>query len=455
MADLGALSSLGLGSQGALNYDIIDKLKKVDEDSIIKPIDDKIDLDKKRKESLDTLTTLLATLKSDVSSLSYENLYLKTTTDTVGTSAEATVEDGTASQTITLDVTNIATKDIKESNSYASVDSTFTSSADTLQFSLAGGSSFSINVDQNTTISQLADLINNNSNGTVSASILNVGGTDPYKLIVKSTNTGADNAITVSSTGGGTAANDINLTTVGIGAQDANFTYNGVNITRSTNEIDDLVTGVSFKLLDAGKTTFTISQDTQTLKDTVKSFISDYNNLLDNLNDSTKYDPNTKTVGIFQGVSQVRGIKQQLNDIIFSYDAEGNSLSKFGITRNSTGHLEFDESTFDNILQTDPQSIKDFFLGGTTDHPQDGLFVNLNDELKSIFIDQNSTLKLYQNYLDNDLKNLEDNKTKQTLAIDNKYQVMAKKFAAYDEIIAGYNSQSQSIQMQIDSMYKK
>ncbi len=455
MADFGVLSSLGLGSQGALNYDIIDKLKKADEDAVIKPIDSKISLDKKREDALAKLTTLLATLKGSASTLSYDNIYSKVAVDTIGTSATATVQDGVSSQTINLDVTNIATNDVQESDSFSSKDSTFTSEADTLKFELASGESFSIDVDENTTISQLEEMINNNSNGTISASILNVGGDNPYKLVIKSTQTGADNAITVSSTGGGSAADDLNLTTVGDGAQDANFTYNGISITRSTNDISDLITGVDIKLVSSGTTTIKISQDTDSLKDSVKSFISAYNDLIDNLDETTKYDAKTKQQGIFQGVSQIRGIKYDINNTVFEYDTSGVSLADFGITQNSTGHLELDESIFDNKIATDPNAVKDFFKGGTETHPEDGLFVKLNDKLKSIFMDSYSEVKLYKNYLDSDLKSLEDQKATQTKQIENKYNILAKKFAAYDKIISTFNAQSQSLQMQIQSFLTK
>ena len=448
MAEFGVLSSLGLGSQGALNYDIIDKLKKADEDAIIKPIESKISLDKKREDSLAKLTTLLATLKGAASTLSYDNIYSKVAVKTNGTSATATVEDGTSSQTIDLDIANIATNDIQESKAFNKKTSTFTDEADTLNFELASGESFSIDVDENTTISQLRDMINNNSNGTINATILNVGGDDPYKLIIKSTKTGVDNAITVSSDGH--ADDDLGLSSIST-AQDANFTYNGVSITRSTNDIDDLATGVTLKLIDTGKTTIKISQNTNSIKDAISSFISAYNNLIDNLDETTKYDPATKQQGIFQGVSQIRGIKYDINNIVFNYDSSGVSLADFGITQNSAGRLELDESKFDNKMQTNPNAIKDFFKGGTETHPEDGLFVKLNDKLKSIFMNSYSEVKLYKNYLDSNLKALEDQKDTQTKQIENKYNILAKKFAAYDNIISTFNAQSQSLQMQIQS----
>ncbi|NPA74330.1 MAG: flagellar filament capping protein FliD [Epsilonproteobacteria bacterium] len=451
MSDLGTLSSLGLGSSGALSYDTIDKLREADEDAIIKPIDNKIELTQNRQKALDDLTTLLASFKSAASSLSYDSLYSKVNVDTTGSSAIITAQDGVNTQDINLDISNIATNDVKESDSFSSTDSTFTNSSDTLKFELAGGESFSIDVDENTTISKLAEEINNNSNGTMTASILNVGGDKPYKLIIKSTETGADNAITISSTGGGTAADDLNMTTVGNGAQDAHFTYNGVAVTRSSNDISDLIIGVDIKLTDSGITNATITQDTQSIKDEINSLITGYNDLIDSLNSGTKYDPNANEVGIFQGVSQIRGIKNEINDDLFNFSYNGQTMADFGITLNSAGHLELDEATLDSKLQNDPNGVKDFFMGETQTNPQKGLFANLNDDLGSIFMDRDSELKLYKSYLDENLRNLNDRKDSQTKKLDIKYEIMAKKFASYDSIISNFNASYQSLQMQIDS----
>jgi len=451
MSDLGTLSSLGLGSSGALSYDTIDKLRQADEDAIIKPIDNKIETTQARQKALDDLTTLLASFKSSTSSLSYDSLYSKVNVETSGSSAVVTAQDGVSTQSINLDVSNIATNDVKESKSFESKDSTFTDSADTLKFELASGESFEIDVDENTTISDLAEEINNNSNGTITASILDVGGDTPYKLIIKSTETGADNAITISSTGGGTAADDLDMTTVGDGAQDAHFTYNGVSVTRSTNDISDLIVGVDIKLTGTGVTTADITQDTQSIKDEINSFVSSYNDLIDTLNSDTKFNPATGEIGVFQGVSQIRGIKNEINNDIFNFSYDGQTLADFGITLNSAGHLELDESVLDSKLQNDPNGVKDFFMGGTLTNPQDGLFVKLNNDLGSIFMKSDSELKLYKNYLDEKLQNLNDQKDAQTKKLDVKYEIMAKRFASYDSIISNFNASYQSLQMQIDS----
>ncbi|MBP6325428.1 MAG: flagellar hook protein, partial [Sulfurospirillum sp.] len=75
-----SISSLGLGSDGVLSYDIIDKLKAVDEKTQLDPIDAKLTTNQSKKTDLSVLTTLTASLKSVTSTLADEMSYLKRTT---------------------------------------------------------------------------------------------------------------------------------------------------------------------------------------------------------------------------------------------------------------------------------------------------------------------------------------------------------------------------------------
>ena len=61
MADLGTLSSLGIGS-GVLNYDVIDKLKNADKSIMVKPLENKLDLLKKKESALSQFITIGSTV---------------------------------------------------------------------------------------------------------------------------------------------------------------------------------------------------------------------------------------------------------------------------------------------------------------------------------------------------------------------------------------------------------
>lgn len=451
------LSSLGLGSDGVLSYDLIDKLKNADESSEIKPIDTKITNTKTKQSDLSVLSTYAATLKSSISSLSDEVTYLKRNSSVTGEAVSVNASAGTAIQDFTLDVKNLASSDIYQSKAFTSQTSTFASGDDTLTLSI-DGKDIALDVDATTTVEELRDMINKEGNGKISASILNVGGDEPYRLIVKSTKTGSDNAINISSTNNtafdlgfsnytytgntptgtsgvsdtltfninGTnydinvdAGDDINAiqtkiesnlgdvlqanvqdgvlvlqstdanmsvsslngtdTVFGLDsmeapkqtnhlqtATDAKFDFNGISITRSSNSIDDLIVGVNITLQDTGKSNVSITQDTSAISDNVKSFISAYNDLMSNINESIKYNADSGTAGSLQGVSQVIGLKSAINRQLLSVNDKGVNLTKYGIKLNENGYLELKENEFNDALSSDPQGLETFFRGKTT-----------------------------------------------------------------------------------------
>lgn len=365
----GSLSSLGLGSDGVLSYDTIDKLRAVDETAQLDPIDTKLETNSTKQTDLSTITTLASTLKASTSALSDETSYLQRSTTVSNDAISITADAGTNVQDFTIRVEELAKQDVYQSTSYAEKTSTFASGNDTITLEF-DGKSYDFSVTAATTLSDLADMINDKMDGKVTASLLNTGGTNPYRLILKSDSTGADNAITIQS---GTSTDALGLTNVDNHLQtatDASFTFNGVSVTRSSNTIDDLMVGVNITLnkeqTATESTKVSITQDWSDVKEQLNSLVTSYNNLMSNLKTATSYNSETSTAGVFQGVSQLTSLSSTLRKQLLSIDEEGRSLMDYGISLNSSGLLEFTESTFTAKINSDPQDIQDYFSGSTT-----------------------------------------------------------------------------------------
>lgn len=362
-----SLSSLGLGSSGTLSYDTIDKLRAVDESAILTPTDNKITANTTKQTDLTTLTKLATTLQSSTSALANENNYLKRTTTSSNSAVSVTAASGTSVQDITMHVDTLAKQDIYQSKSLPSDTSTFATGNDTLKLSV-NGTDYSINVTTSTTLTDLKNMINDVAGDKVTASILNVGGTDPYRLIIKSDSMGASNAITLSATG--STVTDLGLNNLQP-ATDASFTYNGVTISRSTNTISDLVTGMTFTLNETQasgtNSNISVTQDWTDVKKNLTSLATAYNDLIANLKTSTAYDSTTKTSGTFQGVSQITSLSTNIRQQIFKVDSNERSLANYGLSFNeSTGLLEFNATTFTSKTTSNADDVKDFFVGSTS-----------------------------------------------------------------------------------------
>lgn len=168
-----------------------------------------------------------------------------------------------------------------------------------------------------------------------------------------------------------------------------------------TNVQDNRITvsGVTYNLLNAevGKTTtISVSQDTDAIIDTVKSFVEEYNKVLDKLQEkySTKtwstddldndYEPLTKTQqagmtadqieswnekaksGLLYHNSMIRDLINDMRDAIStrvtSVNSEYNSASAIGITSSDNkGHLTLDEDKLKKALAADPDCVYQIF----------------------------------------------------------------------------------------------
>ena len=445
MAD-STISSLGLGSDGALSYDVIDQLRQVDEKAIIAPIDNKISENETQTKDLSVLTTMTASLKSFTSTLADDMTYLKTTASSTSDNVSVTASSGVMPQDFSIDVTTMAKQDIYQSNKYEKEDSTFTDTQDTIKINI-DGKDYTITVDSQTTLKSLKDEIYDATEGKVTASLLNVGGDNPYRLILKSTDTGTNNAITISSDG--SAVSDLGLDDSANHIQtatDADFKYNGIQIIRNSNTIDDLIVGVKIELKDQGESNISIKQDTSIITDSVKSFVDKYNELINNLAESTKYDPDTKTAGTFQNSSEIKSLQSDIRRQLLSVDSHGRSLSEYGVTMNDAGLLEFDSSALDKKLSDNPKDVEDFFKGSDEEK---GYFTNFNNLLDSYIDKDKGVLTLFANQLSSSHDTLENDKETSIKRLDDKYKTMAAKFAAYDEMINQLNTSFKSLSMQI------
>jgi len=448
-----AISSLGIGSSGVLSQSVIDQLRSADESAVIKPITTKITQNTTKTNDLAKLTTLTATLKADTSTLSDETTYLKNSVTSSSSNITVSAESGVPSQDFSIDVTKIAKQDIYQSKSFTNATDTFTGANDTLNFNIAG-KDYTVDVTPTMSLSNLKDKIYDATAGKITASILNVGGSNPYKMTLKSTDTGSDNAITFTSTGGGTAVTDLGFDNVANHIQpaaNAEFTYNNVAISRQSNNISDLIVGVTLNINDVGQSNISIKQDTSSISDSITSFVKDYNSLMSSLDSSTSYDPTTKTAGIFQGTSEVRDLKAALSRQLSSVNSQGKSLSDYGVSLNSAGLLEINQDTLNSNLSSNLSGVEDFFRGNSTTNTT-GYFTDFNSLLSSYTDTTTGILTQLNTQFDTQATSLANEKQKATDSLDSKYSALTSKFIAYDSMISQMNSSFQSLNMQIQSL---
>ncbi|WP_301195522.1 flagellar filament capping protein FliD [Helicobacter rodentium] len=323
---------------------------------------------------------------------------------------------------------------------------------------------------------EIADLINNNANlqGKVSAEVKD------GKLALKSVD---GSAIRIGAEGATDADKKKTLDSIGLtegsytssksflekmdltniqNAQNAKFTYNGIEVERDKNSFDDVVSGLSLELTavtEANKDVLVrITRDDSGIAEEMEKFVENYNAMYNKITELMKYDEDTKVAGVFNGNSDIRQIVRQFNSIISSNDVNGNNLVKYGIYFNDDGTLKMDKEKFNSAFKEDPDAAVSFFRSATStirgeETEVDGVFTKLRTTMDKLITGSNSTLKLLETSLVDEQKTLNEDKKKTQESIDTRYDMMAEKWSAYDQLIAKTQQQAQTVQNMIQSMY--
>ncbi len=446
----GALSTLGLGSQGVLTNDIIDQLKESDSTAIIKPIERRISTENQRQTTLAEIKTLVTDLKDQIVSLSEPDLYKNKKSTLTGDTISVDTTASANKQSFDIDVKSLATRDIQESALGFAYDEALVE-PQTLTFNI-DGKDYEISVSITDSLKSLTEKINDQTDGKLEASILNVGGADPYKLILKSTDTGTSNKITVTSSETD-PAKSLAFNRIGNEPQDAEIEFDGVTVFRASNSIDDLVDGVTLNLQSVGKTSVKIEADNEKLVEQMSAFADKYNLVIEKLASVTKYDEESKSAGVFQGASEIRSITSSLNSILGqTISADGKTIADFGLEPQRGGTVKFDSDKLKETLETDATKVEDFFRG--TDG-NNGLFNKFEDAIFDILTSSSGTMKSLDKNIIENLKSLEAEQTKAQKRLDDKYAIMTKRFAAFDGVISRLSSQSTTLQSLIDAQFAK
>ena len=170
-------------------------------------------------------------------------------------------------------------------------------------------------------------------------------------------------------------------------AQDAIVSMDGIEVTRSSNAIDDLIPGVTLQLGQASDkpVKLTIEPDREAVKEAIIQFVGNYNLLMAELNILGRADERTidefsftdeerkdyrERLGLFSADSTVSMMRSRLLDILSSAypTADGAVvLASFGIATRSGFGGGYDASTLRGYLQIDETKLDAALKGSFAD----------------------------------------------------------------------------------------
>jgi flagellar hook-associated protein 2 len=434
---------LGSGQASSLNSDLIEKLKTAERKATVEPYDTKIENITKEKEVFSSIETKVSELLNAIKPFdlfvsggvsAFEQKSATTSGDSVTFDAAdvKSLKKGFTS----VEVTQLAQKDVYQSNSFNSTIKDGTVDQGDL---IINGETFNTN---GKTYQQLADEISTKSG--MNASIEQVG-TDSFRLVIKSEDTGLDNALSIS----GQASQALGYTTDQITVNTSNHILeaknmiakvDGVTYDVSSNTIT--VDGLKVTANKEGTSSINIVEDNTQVETQMQNFITKYNELVA-LVDGEVYNADSK----LGDKSSIRDIIDQVKSKLFgSYGSSSDkSVFNYGIELDRYGSLSLDSTKFNDAVQNDMTGLKDLFLGTAE---KKGLGTVLKETIDQMTF-TGGTLDLYAKSMTTRETTLNTEKNKAEEALNAKYELLSLQFSSYGTIINQMESSFSGLKMLI------
>ncbi len=234
----------------------------------------------------------------------------------------------------------------------------------------------------------------NQANAGVRASIINDG--SGYRLILNSEKSGIENSLRISISDGDLnngdmfglsqlAYNPVAVATIegenvqgrnlqeATSAKNALFSIDGISISNGQNQISNSIPGITLNLkktTEDSVESFSIEKETSGIKQSIESFVSSYNELMQNVSILTGFDAETGRAGPLSGDSAIRGITDQirrrLSTSFNGINKNLTALSSIGIDSSQNGTLNLDQFKLDKALEDHAGEIAHLFAAAVS-----------------------------------------------------------------------------------------
>ncbi|MCX5864201.1 MAG: flagellar filament capping protein FliD [Deltaproteobacteria bacterium] len=452
----GSVSTLGAGSNMDLQG-IIDKLKAADQVPITNIKAQQLQY-KDQLAEFETVNTKLLAVKNNALDLSLDTTFLaRQVTSSQSSVLTATVSSGASVGTSTVHVGRLA-----KQNSWKSTDLTGVAKADAVVGAGIGSFAYTVNgktssvvVSAATTLQQLSDAINNDTNNPgVTASVRDdgLGTLTSFSLVLVSKETGDANAVTIGTNNTTLVMEQVQAK----GVLDAQVTINSLDYQRASNTISDILSGVTLNLESApGDSTIKITSDTGSVKDKIVAMVDAYNAAMKEIADNSKYDSETKVAGSLSGISTFRTMTSQMNQtLLTSINGLGGAYSNMtdiGLSFNRDGTASLDQTVLGAALESNPEDVQRLLVGDTA-KGIDGVATQLNAQLRDITKPSRGVISNEKDRVDQTIQRLNDQIETMTTRLNSKYDLLTKQFVQLDTLLSSFQKQGDFLTAQIASL---
>lgn len=445
---MASITSLGIGSGLDLNG-LLTQLQQA-ERAKLEPIQEQIETEQAQISAYGQLQSALSAFQASAKALNEQDAFQSLSTSVEGGAVAAVSSNDAQPGQYDIQVDQLATAGSLVTERLDAQDVALVSGQQTLSFSLADGAIDPIVIEDGSTLNDMRYAINAQSDGRLSASIINDG--EGYRLSVNATETGA--AASIQSTNfsqildANVATSDTQVVQAG---QDAAFNVNGIDIVSATNRVEDAIQGVTLTLSEANaSTTLTVSQDSEAIREQITAFVDDYNALKNTIGSLTAYNPESDSAGELNGDSATRAVETTLRQALSrSLGGDGfNMLSDIGISLQLDGTLAIDDEQLDGIIANQPDQLMDFFAGTSS---EDGMAGQISATIEQL-VGPSGRLENAVSSSERRVSSLNDRFATTESRIDQTVERYRAQFAAMDSMVGQMNQTSAYLTQQLATL---
>ncbi len=356
----------------------------------------------------------------------------KATNPTAGATIE--VKDGAATGTHTLKVISLAARDTELSEDFASDTATGIGTG-SIDITVAGTPyTITIGPGQDSLVG-IRNAINGADIG-VTATVINDGAGDPYRLLVYADNSGAANTVVIDDSGlsGGSGI----TFTQKVAAADSRVEIDGVEVYSPSNDITNFLSGVTIHLTETTTPkvyNFSVQPDVDTAYNRMKAIVDAYNDA------RSLAAKEVASGGGLAGETKARSVLSALRNALATSGQAGGieTISEIGMKSERDGSLKLDAAKFKKALE-DREDEVITFVSDTQ-----GLVKTLKDSVKSLIDPSSGELALRAAALRRQSTSLGREIDQWEKRLEKRRQELQDKFGRLETTMAKMRQQSDSL----------
>ncbi|EWH03050.1 flagellar filament capping protein FliD [Halomonas sp. BC04] len=444
------ITSLGIGSGLDLNG-LLDQLNAAERGKL-EPIKLQQKSHQARISAYGKLQGALSTFQSATAKLNTPSFFQSVGSSVTGSGVKAAASADAQPGRFDVAVTQLARAQSIASGGVADREEQL--GAGTISFKLGDGDAVDITIEAGkSSLDDIRNAINESKSG-VTASIVNDGSGEPYRLVVTSNNTGTEAAVTIDGIDGDLSGKLAFAAEPVVAAQDAQLTVNGIDIVSQSNQVKGAIQGVTLDLsettAEGSSVTVVVERNTLAIREAVSGFVKAYNDMRSTISGLTKFNADTGDAGELLGDSTLRTVENRMRSVLTGGVGEGEfrMLTDIGISLQRDGTLKLDEDRLSDIVANQPDALSAFFAGP---NKAGGMAGKLNESLDQMLGDR-GLLDNAKRGLETRLSSLADRFERMERSIEKTIDRYRIQFGQLDSMIATMNQTSDYLFQQFDMM---